>query len=175
MIFFILSFVMKATFYRTKLGTFKTSTLSDSNKILITTDYGQFMIDGNNRTIRIRSTEEREITVAFDDIKGIKYKYNHLFAVLPELLFGGLPLLKKYEDTFEWYHLHIVHQDGTEIPLYSIGNYEERGLCTGWKIFLEKTILSKIGIYESIELRSKEVLSAVQESFRSTGVPSRLL
>lgn len=166
---------MKTGFYRTKSGIFRSRQMSDGRNLLISTDYGQYLIDNHHITIRIRSTEGIETTLAFSDIKGLKYNHSRHFALLPEFLFGGMPLFKKYEDTFEWYHLYIVLQDGTEIPLYSIGNYEERGFCTGWKIFLEKTILYKIGIYESIELRSKEVLSAVQESFRSIGVPSRLL
>ncbi|MDH3974571.1 MAG: hypothetical protein OEV42_09875 [Deltaproteobacteria bacterium] len=164
-----LGFIFKSLFYRTKLGKFKNVSVK-GNKLIVT-DYGQFLIERDKEQIRIKAEKTRnQKCIAYSEIAGLKYEYDRQFAFLPEFLFGDWPLFKKHEDTYEWYHIYLELRSNEKIPLYSIGNYEQRQLALGWKIFLEKIFLEKLGVYEDIEKSSSIVFNEIMKIFREAKV-----
>ena len=165
----VFGFAFRAGFYSTQMGKFSILPVGQNGNSLLTSDYGQFLLDNEKKQLRVRPKDGEEVSIPYDEIKGLKYGYDTQFAFLPEFLFGSWPLFKEHEDTYEWFHIYVVLKNREKIPLYSIGNYEQREFAFGWWIAIEKAILRKLGTLEDIASISQNAFESVLALFKEGG------
>jgi hypothetical protein len=103
LIFFIAAVVIVILFFkfltRIKKGLFVWKKL-ESNKVIFRTDFGTFTINGGTQKLHWQTPKGATFTHSFEEIKGIKYKYEETWAFLTEELVSYFDIIV-FSDTYK--------------------------------------------------------------------------
>ncbi len=170
---FLLSFLLQAFMYKRRKGLYKKVGETDT-ALMFKTDLGGFRFDKVNKRLVILCSSGKSKSVNFDELSCIKYRYKESSAVLFEYIRGFQlwDILPNYRDCFKWYYIVLTTIDGSEIPVFLVGQYEPREPIM-LIINYEKKLMSYFGIFSETDDYSRKIYEKIIHDLDSLGIDLR--
>jgi hypothetical protein len=159
----------RVLFYRMRKGYFFLRS-SGQHFSLIDTNFGKFQIDYRRAKMALESRWSRKV-VALDDVSALQFRHRDETALYEEACegFDVTDLLPAYRDRIHWYTIKLVLRDGTELPLFTAGEYEPREFLAGWLLDLEAGVLQRLGLKPDVAEHARTVLDSFLAEFKKAG------
>jgi hypothetical protein len=166
---FALSFVTAAVLRRMRMGRFVVRR-DNTQAFGFETDFGRFHVD-RTRGVIVATGKRAARTIAVADVVRLRYLAEERWAILEEW-FMGLDLtdfLDGYRDLMHWHTIALELADGTQVPVFTAGEYEPREFLMGWYLDLQAGLLQRVGLMRDVSEYARGVCDRLRDELLRSG------
>jgi len=159
----------RAFMYRTRGGRLRIrGTGTGPQELAIETDFGEFRVSSAAQRVVWKRRQNEHQSYPLAEIDGIELAAYSERACLAEIIQGldVWDLDPKFMDTRDYTVVSIRFKDGSQLPLYVVGELTHReATMPEWLCELEKTILGVLRLYEPARYRSQAAYRVLWDVF----------
>lgn len=139
------------------------------------TNLGSYRIDYAKNTFTAYMKPAQRL-IRLENISRVQITREESWALFEEFL-TGLDLMdyfQRYRDQIIWFSIKIRLNDGTDIVLYTIGEYEPHEFLQEWYFAFQATILRMFGLLPDVYAQAQDVARQIEDAIRKSGVLASL-